>query len=77
MSHLLGRSQVELRVGTAKLVGVVQGRAVVNGNQHILQPVPLLQVVVDIAGGDVAQFLLFRQGNQPVNALHIAIDQVC
>ena len=51
---LLGAAQPELGVGTALGVRLVEGRAMVDRDQHVLQPVPLARVVVHVARADDA-----------------------
>ncbi len=76
LGHLFGGAKVELTVRAAELMGVVQGGAVMDGDQHVLQPVAVGKVVMDIPGGDVAQAQLVRQPDQGANALDIAMDFV-
>src|SRR3990172_3416424 len=72
LRHLLGRLQVVLGVLSAQAVGGVQGRAVPDGDKHILEPVPLPRVVVDVAGGDDADAQVRGQLGQGAVAAGVA-----
>jgi len=74
--HLLGRLEIELAVGAAQRVRSVQRGAVLDGNQRILQPVALADVVVHVVGGHNAQVQLPRQGGERAVAGGIAMDEV-
>ena len=62
--HLPGRLQIILGVGAPEMGGGVQRRQMADANQHILQPVPVREVVVDVIGDHAAQLQMFRQGGQ-------------
>ena len=52
--HLVGRLQVVLGVLAPHGVRGVEGAAVPDGDEHVLESVALAQVVVDVVGGDAA-----------------------
>ena len=76
LGHLFRRLQVVLGVLAALAVGGVQGRAVLDGHQHVLEAVALPYVAVDVAGGDGAQAQVLRQVGQGAVAAGIAVDEV-
>src|SRR5918996_62259 len=54
----------------------IQGGAVANGDQHILKTVPLLAVIVDIAGGDRSQTGVCGEATERGNAAGITKDEI-
>src|SRR5215212_3963829 len=54
----------------------IQGRAVANGDQHILKAVPDLTVIVDVAGGDRPQTGVCREARERGNAAGITEDEI-
>src|SRR4051794_11758974 len=54
----------------------IQGGVVANGDQHVLKTVPLLTVIVDVAGGDRWQTGVCREAAERSNAAGIAEDEI-
>ena len=73
---LLGTAQPELGVGTALGVRFVEGRAVADRDQHVLQPVPLARVVVHVAGADDAHAGPLGEPHERLVARAVAVDVV-
>ena len=67
---------MELVVGTPLTVGLLQGPVVAYGDQGVLEPVALPDVVVDVVGGDDARAQPAGQPEQEVVARPVAVDQV-
>ena len=71
-----GAAQPELGVGTPLRMGLVEGRAVADRDQHVLQPVPLACVVVHVAGADDAHAGPLGQPYERLVARSVAMDVV-
>ena len=74
--HLRRGAQEKLGVGATLAVGAVEGGAVADGDEDILEAVAFWPVVVDVAGGDVGDAHPVRQGDQRADALGVAVDQI-
>ena len=73
---LLGAAQPELGVGTALGVRLVEGGAVADRDQHVLQLVPLACVVVHVAGPDHAHAGTLGEPHERLVARAVAVDVV-
>src|SRR5579875_465294 len=71
-----GGAEVELAVGPAKLVALVQGGAVADGAEHVVEAVARGIVVVDVAGGDRGDLEGAGQIDQRPAAWEVAVYQV-
>ena len=74
--HLGRRAQVELRVRAALAVRAVQAGAVLDRDEHVLQAVALLPVVVDVARRDDACADVLRQVGERAVAAVVPVDEV-
>ena len=74
--HLLGGLQVELGVGTPLAVRGVERRVGADGDEYVLQPAPLRNVVVDGVGGDDAYSEVSRQPDEAAIAGRLSLHQV-
>src|SRR5919112_6232133 len=54
----------------------IQSGEVANGNQHVLKTVPLMTVIVDVAGGDGSQPGVCREAAERGNAAGITEDEI-
>src|SRR5215207_6008594 len=54
----------------------IQGRAVANGDQHVLKTASFLTVIVDVAGGDRPQTGVCCEARECGNAAGIAEDEI-
>jgi hypothetical protein len=54
----------------------IQGRAVADGNQHVLKAPPCLAMIVDIAGGDCPQTGVCREARERGNTAGITEDEI-
>ena len=74
--HLVGSSEEELAIGPSFKVALLQRSIMLDGDEAILESMPLADVIVDIAGSDDADSKLIGQGCQAAIALSIAVDAV-
>src|SRR5215216_4579875 len=74
--RLFWRTKKKLRVREALAMTPIQGRAMANGDQHVLRAAPCLTVIVDVAGGDCAQTGVYREVRECGNAAGITEDKI-
>src|SRR5215207_931102 len=72
----LWRAKKKLRVRKTLTMAPIQGRAVANGNQHVLKTASFLTVVVDVAGGDRPQTGVCGEASECGNTAGIAEDEI-
>ena len=73
---LLGAAQPELGVRPALGVGLVEGRAMADRDQHVLQPVPFGRVVVHVTRAGHAHARPLGERDQRLVARAVAVDVV-
>ena len=76
LGHLLRRFQGQVRIGTDERQGLVDGQVVSGGDQGILQPVALRDVVVHVVAGDQRDAVLAGQTVEFAVAGSIAAQEV-
>ena len=74
--HLLGRLQGEFVVGPALPMRLLQGLAVLDGHQAVLEEGPLGHMVVGVVGSDDGDVQRTAQIGEPPDALRVAADEV-
>src|SRR3990170_1353172 len=74
--HLRGRLQVELRVGTQMGSSLFEVRPVSDGDEHVVEAMPLADVVVDVIRRDDAEVELVRQGDEALVTRLVLVDKV-
>src|SRR4051812_28447407 len=72
MCHILRRGEKEPCVRAALPVRAIESGAVANRDEHILQAMAILDVVMDIAGGDVSDANTPGQRDKLVDAWGVA-----
>ena len=76
LRHLCGRLEVVLGVLAPQLMAGVQRRPVLDRHQHVLEPVPLACVIVDVPRRDDAELQVLRQLSQRPVPADIAVNEV-
>jgi len=76
VGHLPGRCQVKEGIGASHRVGVVQGGPVADGDQHVLETMPLRPVIVDIPRGHHRNDELVGEAGQPLVPLSVSLHAV-
>src|SRR5215472_15897528 len=68
--------QVEFTIGASQLVALLQGRAILDRHERVLQPVARVVVIVDVPGGDDLDTHLPGQSSQCPIPDSVAMDEV-
>ena len=76
LGHLLGRAEIELVVRPALAVAAIEVGMAPDRDQHVLEPVPPRDVVVDVAGRDVPHPDMLGELDHVRDPAGIAEDEV-